>query len=49
LSSAEDAAAMVEAIPDARLVTIAGSGHLTAVETPEEFNAGVREFLAALP
>lgn len=46
LSSAEDTQAMVDALPDARLVTIPESGHLTAVETPEEFNAALLEFLA---
>lgn len=45
LSSAVDAAAMVEALPDARYVEIAGSGHLTAMERPAEFAAAVRDFL----
>jgi pimeloyl-ACP methyl ester carboxylesterase len=47
LSSADDAKAMADAVPDARLVTIPKSGHLTAVEAPEEFNAAVLGFLAA--
>lgn len=33
-------------IRDARLVRIAGAGHLTNLEKPAEFNAAVREFLA---
>jgi pimeloyl-ACP methyl ester carboxylesterase len=48
LSTPADAEAMVAAIPSPHLVTIAGSGHLTAVELPEEFNRAVREFLSAL-
>jgi len=47
LSSADDARAMADAVPGATLVTIPQSGHLTAVETPEEFNAALLEFLAA--
>jgi len=34
-------------IPDARLAVIAGAAHLSAVEKPDEFNALVRQFLAA--
>jgi pimeloyl-ACP methyl ester carboxylesterase len=49
LSSAADADAMVAAVAGARLVTIPGSGHLTAVETPDEFNGAVLDFLASLP
>lgn len=45
LSSEEDTQAMADALPDARLVTIPDSGHLTAVETPEEFNAALLEFV----
>jgi 3-oxoadipate enol-lactonase len=33
-------------IPGARLAIIAGAAHLSAVESPREFNALVREFLA---
>lgn len=39
---------MAGAIPGARLVEIAGAGHLTAVEAPEEFSCAVEAFLAAL-
>ncbi len=48
LSSPDDAKAMVEVISDIELVTLPGSGHLTAVEVPEPFNAAVREFLTRL-
>lgn len=47
LSSEADTEAMAAALPNATLVTIPASGHLTAVETPEEFNAALLEFLAA--
>jgi pimeloyl-ACP methyl ester carboxylesterase len=45
LSSREDAQAMVDALPNGRLVTIPEAGHLTAVEAPNEFNTAVREFV----
>jgi pimeloyl-ACP methyl ester carboxylesterase len=48
LSTAEDARAMTDALPSATLVEIAGSGHLTAVEMPDEFNAAVRSFVQDL-
>jgi pimeloyl-ACP methyl ester carboxylesterase len=48
LSSPADAQAMVDALPGARLVVVARSGHLTAVEAPEAFNGAVHEFLTAL-
>jgi pimeloyl-ACP methyl ester carboxylesterase len=35
-------------IPGARLVTIAGAGHLSNLEQPQAFNAALREFLKAL-
>ena len=49
ISPPADAQAMADAIPGARLVAIPASGHLTAVETPDEFNSAVAEFLATLP
>lgn len=49
LSPVADAEAMAGALPDARMVTIPEAGHLSAVEQPEQFNAAVREFLAAVP
>lgn len=47
LSSEADTQAMADAVPGARLVTIPGAGHLTAVEAPEEFNAALLDFLPA--
>jgi pimeloyl-ACP methyl ester carboxylesterase len=47
LASAADAQAMVDALPRGRLVTIPRSGHLSAVETPEEFTSAVRELLTS--
>ena len=40
--------AMVAGMPDARLHVVEGSGHLTALERPEEWVAVVRPFLAAV-
>jgi pimeloyl-ACP methyl ester carboxylesterase len=48
LSPPADAAAMADALPQGRLVEIAEAGHLTAIETPEAFNAAVAGFLAEL-
>jgi pimeloyl-ACP methyl ester carboxylesterase len=48
LSPVADAHAMVEALPNARLVTIPSAGHLSAVETPEEFTTALSDFLAGL-
>jgi pimeloyl-ACP methyl ester carboxylesterase len=48
LSGQADAEAMAEALPDARLVVLPGSGHLTAVEVPEAFTETLRAFLAGL-
>ena len=39
--------AIRERIPGARLAILAGASHLSAVEKPAEFNALVRDFLAA--
>jgi pimeloyl-ACP methyl ester carboxylesterase len=47
LSPLAEGQAIADAIPGARLEVIAGSGHLTAVEAPEDFNRVVREFLAS--
>jgi len=49
LSPPSDAEAMVEALPDARLVRVPRAGHLAALEAPEAFNDAVRDFVAALP
>jgi pimeloyl-ACP methyl ester carboxylesterase len=36
-----------QAIPDAKLVVIPQSGHVSNLEQPEEFNEAVREFCPA--
>ena len=48
LSSRADVDALVEALPQGRLEGLAGSGHLTAVEVPADFDAAVGAFLATL-
>jgi pimeloyl-ACP methyl ester carboxylesterase len=48
LSKAEDAQAMVDALPSGHSIQITGSGHLTAVEMPDEFNKAMRDFVGAL-
>jgi pimeloyl-ACP methyl ester carboxylesterase len=48
LSPPSDGEAMAAALPRARLVSMPEAGHLTAVETPEAFNAEVAGFLAEL-
>ena len=37
------------AIPDAKLVVIPRSGHVSHLEQPEQFNEAVREFCRAHP
>jgi pimeloyl-ACP methyl ester carboxylesterase len=48
LAPPSDAEAMAAALPSGRLVVLPQAGHLTAVETPEAFNAQVAGFLAEL-
>lgn len=48
LTPLAEAEAMVEALPDAKLVAVPAAGHLSAVEAPEEFTAALRGFLAGL-
>jgi pimeloyl-ACP methyl ester carboxylesterase len=48
LASRADVDAMVDALPQGRLAVLAGAGHLSAVELPEEFDAVVGQFLDAL-
>jgi pimeloyl-ACP methyl ester carboxylesterase len=48
LASRADVDAMVDALPQGRLAVLSAAGHLSAVEVPEEFDAVVGEFLAAL-
>jgi pimeloyl-ACP methyl ester carboxylesterase/predicted glycosyltransferase len=38
-----------ELVPDARLLTIAGGGHITAARDPVIFNRAVRDFVAGAP
>ena len=42
------AAAMADAIPNARLEVLAGAGHLSNLEAPEAFNQAVESFLARI-
>jgi pimeloyl-ACP methyl ester carboxylesterase len=48
LASRDDAEAMVEALPQGKLVLIPGAGHLSAVEAPGAFSTAVREILGRL-
>ncbi|GAB3276473.1 alpha/beta fold hydrolase [Actinocorallia lasiicapitis] len=48
LATEDDARAMTEALPNAELLVIPRSGHLTAVEQPDLFNQAVAEFVTAL-
>ena len=48
LSPPSDAEAMAAALPHGRLAVLPDAGHLTAVETPEAFNAEVAGFLSGL-
>ena len=45
----KEAEALRATIPGARLVVIPGAGHLPNYETPDAFNAAVRELLATIP
>ena len=48
LTPLAEAEAMVDALPQARLVTVRGAGHLSAIEAPAAFNAAVIAFLDAM-
>jgi pimeloyl-ACP methyl ester carboxylesterase len=48
VASRDDAEAMVEALPQGKLVLIPGAGHLSAVEAPGAFSTAVREILGRL-
>ena len=41
--------ALAEAIPGARLVTLAGAGHIPNARDPVMVNLLIREFVASLP
>jgi pimeloyl-ACP methyl ester carboxylesterase len=45
----EKAKQLAETVPNARLVTIPGAGHLSNLENESAFNAAVHEFLKSLP
>ena len=45
LAPAEAAGATAAAIPDAELVTVTGSGHLTTLEAPAAVTAALRQWL----
>jgi 3-oxoadipate enol-lactonase len=49
LTPPDKAKEMTDGIPNARLLTIPTAGHLSNLENPTAFNAGVREFLDSLP
>jgi 3-oxoadipate enol-lactonase len=48
ISPPDEARAIAEALPNARLAVIPGAGHLSPCENPEAFNAAVLDFLRSL-
>ncbi len=48
ISTAEEMHAIARAIPNARLVEIAGCGHMSPMERPAEVSTAMREFLGQL-
>jgi pimeloyl-ACP methyl ester carboxylesterase len=48
LTPPSESEAMVDGLPDGRLVRLPEVGHLSAIETPEQFDAAVREFVGRL-
>lgn len=46
ISPVDEMRAIAERIPHARLVEIAGAGHMAPLERPEQVNRAIREFLA---
>lgn len=48
LSPPSDARAMVDALPNARLVVLPGAGHVSALETPAPFAAALAAFVEEL-
>jgi len=49
LAPPQEASQWAARIPNARFVAISDAGHLPNLETPEPFNAAVREFVESLP
>ncbi len=49
ISTPDEMRAIAGAIPGSQLVEIAGSGHMSPMEKPAEFNRAMLEFLATLP
>jgi pimeloyl-ACP methyl ester carboxylesterase len=48
ISTLEEMRNIAAKIPGAKLVTIAGAGHLTPVEQPAQTTAAIESFLAGL-
>jgi pimeloyl-ACP methyl ester carboxylesterase len=48
LASEDDARAVADALPNAELLVLPHSGHLSAVEQPDVFNQAVAEFVTAV-
>ena len=48
ISPVDEMRAIAEGIPRGRFVEIAGSGHMSPMEKPDEFNSAVLEFLSAI-
>lgn len=48
LTPRDNSAAMVEALPAARLVELPAAGHLAAIETPENFASALSSFVAGI-
>jgi pimeloyl-ACP methyl ester carboxylesterase len=48
ISTVEEMRTFAGAIPQARLVEIAGAGHMSPLEAPEPVNEAIREFLSTL-
>jgi pimeloyl-ACP methyl ester carboxylesterase len=49
LTPPDEARRMAAAIPGARLVELAGAGHLSCLESPAAFNGAVAELIASIP
>jgi 3-oxoadipate enol-lactonase len=49
ITTVSDGESMQRAVPGSTLVTIPGAGHMSNLETPVEFNAAMRDFIARMP